>query len=176
MVKVREDKYYPKVKQALEEYFKNQDYSVNFEVIGREKRLLRQFFDNNPNLKRIKDIRALPAPDIIGFVWKSQQNRKLVITEFKPRPTFMDIFQTKGYDELYNSDYTLLLSAESISESSSSTIDFIKHDVCLLKTKAGRSNIYIYFLQETREGTVTLVRLGPETDLPDLNAKLLEDE
>jgi hypothetical protein len=91
----------------------------------------------------------------------------------------MDIFQTKGYDELFNSDYTLLLSAESISESykrSKSITDFIKHNICLLKTKAGKSNIYVYFLHETPEGTVTLARLGSEVDLPDINAKLLEDE
>lgn len=175
MRKAIEPEYYPKLKKALENHFTNLGYLVDFEVIGRKKTPLRRFFAKNSKL--LKDIRALPAPDIIGSIWKKpQQNRKLVIAEFKQSPKFMDIFQTKGYDELYNSDYTLLLSAKSISESSRSTIDFIKHNICLLKTKTGKSNIYIYFLHETREGTLTLARLGTETGLPDIDAKLLEDE
>jgi len=175
MGKQEEEKYYPKVRKALENHFQNKGFSGDFKVIGRKKSLVRQFLPENSKL--LRDVRPLPTPDIMGFIWKQpQQKRKLVIAEFKLSPTFMDIFQTKGYDELFNSDCTFLLSLKSVSESSKvsiRTIDFIRQNPDLLRTKLGKSRIYIKFLHETREGTITLAVRADELDLPDEDIELL---
>ncbi len=171
-----EEKYYPKVKGALENYLTNIGFSCDFEVIGRKKSLVRRFLPKNSKL--LRDVRALPPPDIMGFIWsRPQQKHKLVIAEFKLSPKFMDIFQAKGYDELFDSDLTFLLSVKSISESSKisvGTIDFIRNNPDLLRTKLGRSVIYIKFLNETCDGDITLAVRGDEIDLPDEHEKLLK--
>jgi len=164
MGKQKEDKYYPKAKEALENHFRSKGFSVDFKVIGRKKTLLRQFLPENPKL--LRDVRPLPTPDIMGFIWRqSQQKRKLVIAEFKLSPTYMDIFQLKGYDELFNPDCTFLLSRRPLSESSKFTIDYIRDNTDLLRTKRDRSEIYIRFLHETREGISILAVRGDEIDL-----------
>lgn len=166
MGKQEEEEYYPKVRKALENHFQNKGFSVDFKVIGRKKSLVRQFLPENSKL--LRDVRPLPTPDIMGFIWRQpQQKRKLVIAEFKLSPTFMDIFQVKGYDELFNPDCTFLLSLEPLSESSRFTIDYIRDNTDLLKTERDKSEIYIKFLHETPEGTITLAVRGDEIDLPD---------
>lgn len=166
-----EEKYYPKVKMALEEHLMNNGFSVDFEVIGRKKSLVRRFLPRNSEL--VRDVRALPTPDIMGVIWRHhQQKRKLVIAEFKMSPTFMDIFQTKGYDELFNSDLTYLLSRDPISESSKHTRDFIRNNLDLLRTKRGTSEIYIRFLN-VHDDIISLVFRGDEIDFPDEHEKLL---
>lgn len=172
---MEEHKYYPLVKEALESEFRNHGYCVDFEVTGhpKGKRIPERFLLKNDMLKGyIK--RVLPTPDVMGLVWKpSGDSKKLVVVEFKPSPEFTDIFQTKGYDELFRADYTILLSAKSISESSQRTMDLIGTDPQLLKTKGGKGKIYIMFVHKTAEGELTLGRLGSEVGhLPDLGADL----
>ena len=177
MGKQEEERYYPKVKKALENHFQNKGFSVDFKVTGRKRSLVRQFLPENSNL--LRDVRSLPTPDIMGFIWRQpQQKRKLVIAEFKLRPTFMDIFQVKGYDELFNPDCTFLLSLEPLLESSRFTIDYIRDNTDLLKMKRDKPEIDICFLYKIREGIFTLAKRGDETDLPfaDIDLLFSEDE
>jgi len=140
---MEEHKYYPLVKEALEREFRNHGYRVDFEVTG------------YPKGKRIPN------------------SKKLVVAEFKHSPRFTDIFQTKGYDELFRADYTILLSAKSISKTSEITMNLLRIDPQLLKTKGGKGKIYIMFVHKTAEGTLTLARLASEVGhLPDLGADL----
>ena len=166
--------YYDLVKEALEGEFKNKGYCVDFEVTGhpKGKRIPERFLLKNATLREhIKEV--LPTPDVMGLVWRSPgDSKKLVVAEFKPSPKFEDIFQTKGYDELFSADYSLLVGAKSISESSQRTMDFIRTNPQLLKTKEGKGKIYIMFVHKTTEGILTLARLGSEVDLPDLCADL----
>ena len=171
--RVKEYEYYPLVKEALEGEFKSKGYYTDFEITGhpRKKNLPSRFlFKNNP----LQDyIRVLPTPDVMGLVWIQQYDIKLVIAEFKCSPRFRDIFQTKGYDELFDSDHTFLVSAESVSKSSQSTIAFIRNNPQLLKTKSGISEIYIYFLHKTTEGIITLAQRADEIDvLPSPSTRL----
>ncbi len=95
-----------------------------------------------------------------------EDNKKLVIAEVKINPTFWDIFQAKGYDELFNSDITYLVGiAKSMSESYPRIFDFVKERPWLLKTKCGKSQIYIRLLHITREGIPTLAILGSEIEI-----------
>ena len=172
---MKEREYYPLVSETLENAFRNHGYCVDFEVTGhpKGKRIPERFLLKNDTLKGyIKKV--LPTPDVMGLVWRPPgDSKKLVVAEFKPSPGFTDIFQTKGYDELFYADYTILLSAESISESSRRTMDFIKIDPQLLKTKGCKGKIYIMFVHKTTEGELTLARLGSEVShLPDLGADL----
>lgn len=168
-----EYKYYDLVREALENEFKNKGYCVDFEVTGYppRKRVPERFLCKNELLR--KYVAVLPTPDIMGLVWQQQdQNKKLVIAEFKQSPRFRHIFQTKGYDELFKSDFAFLVGAEAISESSKSTMAYVRNDRTLLETKCGKSQIYVYFLHKTSEGAITLARLGTEVDLPDIGAEL----
>ncbi|MCK5654568.1 MAG: hypothetical protein KAH98_05465 [Dehalococcoidia bacterium] len=172
---MKEQDYYPLVKEAIEDHFKNKGYFVDFEVHGRKKPHPRFLF-KNATLSKC-DRRTLPTPDIMGLIWTQQKrDKKLIIAEFKKSPRFADIFQAKGYDELFNSDYTLLLGLVPISESSKSTMAFIRNNPELLKTKRGESEIYVKFLHPTREGAITLAQLASEIGiLPDEDTKLLFD-
>ena len=110
---MREEQYYSLVKEALEDHFRNKGCFVDFEVNGRKKPHPRFLF-KNATLSKC-DRRTLPTPDIMGLIWtQRKKEKKLVIAEFKPSPRFRDVFQTKGYDELFDSDYTLLLGADPI--------------------------------------------------------------
>jgi len=175
--RLREHEYYSLVKEALEGQFRNSGYCIDFEVTGwpPKRSIPERFLRKNGTLKKHK--RVLPTPDVMGLVWKrGNQNKKLVIAEFKPSPRFRSLFQAKGYDELFNSDYTFLVGAQPISESSRSTVDYVRNNTGLLETKRGWGKIYIYFLHKTAEGAITLARLGSEIDLPDVSMELLKDE
>ena len=171
----REHKYYPLVKKALEDEFKNHGYCIDFEVTGwpLRRNIPERFLQKNGMLKKYK--RVLPTPDVMGLVWRGNQNKKLVVVEFKVSPRFQSLFQAKGYDELFNSDYTFLVGAQSISESSKSTVAYIRNNTELLETKRGSAKIYICFLHKTAEGAITLAQLGNETDLPCIPTELLTE-
>lgn len=173
MGKETEDRFYPMVKKALEEHFWNHYYDVDFEITGypQGKNIPEKFLKDSFLREWVKRVK-LPTPDIMGWVWKdfNKKEKKLVIAEFKKSPSFRDIFQVKGYAELYRSDYTLLLSREPLYDSSKQVLDFIKERPGLLKTKWRKSEIIVMFLHKTPEGIITLARLGPDIGiLPDLN-------
>ena len=164
-----EYKYYEKAKKALEDHLINKGFHTDFEITGhpKGKAIPEKFLFKNTGLLNGG---KLPTPDIMGLIWTSQENkRKLVVAEFKINPVFADIFQTKGYDELFDSDCTYLLSKCSISESSRNTMNFIRNNIQLLKTKMGKSEIFIMVLNAFPKGSPpTLGRLGTETNyLPD---------
>lgn len=171
--KVNEYAYHSLVKEALERQFTNKGYSVDFEVTGHKGRpkVPERFLVKNYKLlewvsKFPPRVREVPTPDVMGFVWKgAEHNRSLVVAEFKVEPKFEDVFKTKGYDELFNSDFAFLVSAKPISQSSTSTMLFIQNNTQLLKTKAGKSSIRIRFLHRTPEGAITLAVLGSELEL-----------
>jgi len=173
--KQKESDYYLPVKEAFEDYFRNNGFYVDFEVTGLNRKPLERFLPKiSQLLLKLKHVRALPTPDIMGFIWTPQKKEKyLVIVEFKLNPNFQDVFQTKGYAELYGSDLTYLASRESISQSSESTITFISDNPKLLETQRGEP-IYIKFLHKTPAGAIHVVMGGDQTRiLPDDNEKLL---
>ena len=164
----KEHEYYPLVMETFEEEFRAKGFHVDFEITGHPPRqnIPERFLRNNPILLDYQ--RALPAPDIMGLIWIADKNRKeLVIVEFKKKFTFTDIFQTKGYDELFNPDHSYLVGLRPLSESSKSgnTMAFVRNNPNLLLTKQGLSKIIIRFLNEGRDGTVTLGVLGSEREL-----------
>jgi len=168
----QEHKYYPLVKEALEGQFKIHGYCVDFEVTGWPPRrnIPERFLQKNKILERY--IRALPTPDVMGLVWQGNQNKKLVVVEFKVTPGFRSLFQAKGYDELFNSDYTFLVSTEPLSERSKSTVAFIRNNTELLETKRGLAKIYVCILHRTPEGAITLAQVASEIDLPCISEDL----
>lgn len=169
---IKEQDFYKKAKETLEKHFKNYGFCVDFEMTGLKRSIDKKFFLKNNFLLRYRG--RTPIPDIMGLIWrKHAKNKKLIIAEFKEKPKFRDIFQAKGYDELFDSDVTYLLSAESISESSKSAMAFINNNPALLKTKQGKSEIYVKFIHETKDGNLHLAMLGSETNLPDENEKVL---
>jgi len=55
-------------------------------------------------------------PDITGFV-KQHGSIKIITVEVKPdKPMIKDIFQAKNYAQIFNAEYALLISTETISE------------------------------------------------------------
>ena len=161
---IKERDFYTKVKEALEKKFRNDGFHVHFEITANK--VDDRFLLKNRTLLNYRG--RILRPDIMGLIWrKNSKNKKLIIAEFKEKPKFRDIFQTKGYDELFDSDVAYLLSAESISESSKSAMAFINNNAELLKTKQGKSEIYVKFIHETEDGNLHLAILGSETNLPD---------
>ena len=114
-----ETRYYELVKEVLEDVFGNRGFNHRFEVIGNKKPPL-DFLFVNPVLKKYRN--RLPQPDVMGVIWRKNQDlRKLVVVEFKENPTFRDIFQTKGYHELFKARISWLISDKPFSESSKAT-------------------------------------------------------
>jgi hypothetical protein len=160
MVGVREFKFYNIVRQALEDLFTVQAYSVDFEITGHPKgKQIPDRFLRDSILMKHK--RWLPTPDIMGLVQRKSSQSKLVIAEFKLKPTFMDIFQAKGYDGLFNSDFTFLISQYPLYVSSRKVLDFVKQKPELLNTNNGKE-VAIYFLHRTPENKITLAQLGSD--------------
>lgn len=169
MSKVTESRFYEVACEAIEELFRVQVYSVDFEITGypKGKQIPERFLRDDVLLKHKQ---RLPTPDIMGLVRKRirQEVQKLVIVEFKLRPTFMDIFQAKGYGELFNSDFTFLISQYPLYSSSKKVLDFVTERLGLLSTRNGKS-IIIKFLHKTPEGKITLAQLGSDVGiLPDV--------
>ncbi|HJX69758.1 MAG TPA: hypothetical protein VJ441_01555 [Dehalococcoidia bacterium] len=166
MEKVRESEFYGIVRQAIEDLFSIQRYSVDCEITGhpKGKQIPDRFLRSSVLLKHK---RWLPTPDIMGLVQRKPRQSELVIVEFKLKPTFMDIFQAKGYGQLFDSDFTFLISQHPLYESSRKVLDFVKQSPELLSTGNGRE-VIIEFLHKTPEGKITLAQLGSDVGiLPD---------
>jgi len=160
----KEERFYPLVKKALENQFKPYAILTDFEITHRGR--IPDRFLKDRMLRKQKGL--LPTPDIMGLVWRKGQedDKKLVIAEVKLNPTFWDIFQAKGYDELFDSDITYLIGvAKSISKSYPRIFDFVKERPWLLKTKCGKSQIFIRLLHITHKGVPTLGILGSEVEM-----------
>ncbi len=151
-------------KKAVESHYVNLGCSVDFEITGfpplkgvPEKYLKQEF------LQRYK--RVLPTPDIIGWVtpgWSSTKERKLVVVEFKMEPVFRDVFQAKGYDELFDADSTLLVSQYPLYDNSRKTFEFLSQNPKLTRTKNGSSWVVFKFLTKTPQGKPLLAQLGTD--------------
>jgi len=156
-----ESRFYPAVKSALEDLFKKRGLNCQFDILGNcrpPKELLKA---TNPKLLRYRNV--LPSPDVMGFVWgRNFSLRKLIIAEFKETPRFRDIFQTKGYHELFNARLSLIVCKIPLSESSKSAMAYLQIDPCLLKTR--RTKIYCALLNRIREGKVVLANLASEPE------------
>lgn len=147
-------------------------FSCDFEITARRRKSLERFLRHKAIL--LKHRKELPLPDVMGFIWRPHKaERRLVVAEFKANPKYRSIFQIRGYDELFEPDFAYLVGEQAISKSSKSTIDFIRNNTQLLKSRGGKSMIYVKLLNRTREGIVTLATLGSKTDLPDDHEKLL---
>ena len=167
-----EKEFYPILKQAFQTYFTDQGFSCDFEITARRRKSLERFLGHKAIL--LKHRKELPLPDLMGFIWRPPKAEcKLVVAEFKPSPKYRSIFQIRGYDELFEPDLAYLVGAQSISESSMSTIEFIRSNTELLKSRGGESTIYPKVLFRTSEGIMTMMVLGSEGDLPDDHEKLL---
>jgi len=171
MHKMDEPKYYPKVKKAVEDTFKEYFRHVDFEITANKggSKLIRTKFLKETTLGQSG---RLPKPDIMGWVWEKSdgRDRKLVVLEFKYAPTFDSIYQAKMYDELYKADYTALVTAKGYSETGdgAKVLKWVHKNRCLLKTKNGGSFIVIKVLNEGNNGVLTLAQLGNEfRDFPD---------
>ena len=162
MSKQEESWLYEFVRKAIEQSFKVKGYEVDFEITGhpRGKFIPEKFLSSEMLLKHRRD--RLPTPDIMGLVWRStRQDKKLVIVEVKKKPNYRDIFQTKGYDELYNSDFTYLISQLFLYMSSPKVLDFIKESPELLRTRKG-TDVYIMTLYGNSAGEIHLGQMGTE--------------
>lgn len=163
MSKQKESWLYEFVRKAIEQSFKVHGYEVDFEITGYPKGKLipERFLKSDVLLKHRRN--RLPTPDIMGLVWKKakQDKRELVIVEVKQRPNYRAIFQAKGYDELFNSDFTYLISQQSLYDSSIKVLDFIKEKPDLLNTR-NEKWIDIQFLHNS-SGEIMLAQLAPET-------------
>ena len=166
MSKQEESWLYEFVRKAIEQSFKVQGYEVDFEITGhpRGKFIPERFLSSEMLLKHRRD--RLPTPDIMGLVWRStrQDNKKLVIVEVKKKPNYRDIFQTKGYDELYNSDFTYLISQHFLYMTSPKVLDFIEESPELLRTRKG-NDVCIMTLYRNSAGEIHLGQLGPEAGI-----------
>ena len=166
MSRQEESRLYELVRGAIEQLFKVQGYSVDFEITGHPKgKLIPEKFLKSATLSKYRRAR-LPTPDIMGLVWKKtrQDNQELVIVEVKNRPTYRAIFQAKGYAELFYSDFTFLISQQSLYTSSPKVLDFVKEKPELLSTR-NENEIIIQFLHKTPEGIITLAQLGSEAGI-----------
>ena len=167
MSRREESRLYELVREAIEQLFKVQGYFVDFEITGHPKgKLIPEKFLRSATLLKHRQAR-LPTPDIMGLVGKGtrQDNQKLVIVEVKKRPTYRAIFQAKAYAELFYSDFTFLISEQSLYSSSRKVLDFVKECPELLSTGDAK-DITIAFLHRTPGGTpdgiLTLAQLGSE--------------
>jgi len=161
-----ESRLYDLVREAIERLFKVQNYSVDFEVTGHPRgRLIPEKFLKSATLLKYRRAR-LPTPDIMGLVCKKtrQDGQELVIVEVKNRPTYRAIFQAKGYAELFYSDFTFLISRQSLYTSSPKVLDFVRERPELLRT-GDEKEIIIQFLHRTPEGMITLAQLGSEAGI-----------
>jgi hypothetical protein len=163
MSKQEEARLYKLVREAIKESFTVKGYSVDFEITGHPKGrfIPERFLKSEVLLKHRRD--RLPTPDIMGLVRKKvkQDKQELVIVEVKQRPTYQAIFQAKGYDELFYSDFTYLISQQPLYMSSMKVLDFVEERPELLSTRNGKW-ITIQFLHKTPEGKITLAQLGSE--------------
>lgn len=160
-MKEKEEDYYNQVKETLELHFSLYGLKTDFEITA-EKKIPCRFLKSDI-LKKQKTL--LPMPDIMGLVWRNKKEySKLVIAEFKIAPTFRDIFQTKGYAELYNADITFLISKTPFSKNYKRIFDFLKATPHLLKVDC-KKQIYIRFLHKVNEGPPTLAILGNEIEI-----------
>lgn len=165
----KESEFYEIAKKAVEEEFREKGYDVDFMVLGRKRKIPERFLRGNRVLAKYNP--GLPVPDVMGLVQRRRTGSKkeLVVVELKLKPKFRDIFQVKGYAQLFNADFTLLLSQYSMYESSQKVLDFVKNTPLLLRIKRGRRKIAVMVLHQVREGEVVLAQLAPETPvLPDL--------
>lgn len=161
-----EEEYYPLVLEVVRDGFRLSGHSTDFDLTGHPKgKSIPERFLKEPSLKKYS---KLPTPDIMGWVWRgSEENKKLVIVEFKLSPKFEDIFQTKGYGELFNSDWTFLLSYKPFYESSGKVLDYAITNPELLKIHhcdSRKTCINVRILHATPEGKITTGRLGTDLD------------
>jgi hypothetical protein len=156
-----ESRFYPIVKEALEDLFKNRGLNCRFKILGKNKPPMNLLKLTNPALLRHRNV--LPCPDVMGIIWgRNYERRKLVIAEFKEKPRFRDIFQTKGYHELFNARLSLLVGPRPLSESSKSAMAYVRNNPDLLKTR--RTKIYCALLHRIKQGKVVLSNLASEPE------------
>jgi len=162
----QEAKLYEVVRKSVEELFTVKGYSVDFEITGhpRGKLIPKRFLMSEVLLRHRR--KRLPTPDIMGLVWRKtrQDSPKLVIVEVKKRPNYRGIFQVKGYAELFNSNFTFLISQESLYTSSPKVLDFVIERPELIRTRNG-NEIYVQFLHQIAGGKITVAQLGPEAGI-----------
>lgn len=164
-----ETDFYETAKKAVEKQFRRNGYDVEFMVLGRKKKIPERFLRGNRVLAKYNP--GLPVPDVMGLVQRRRTGSKeeLVVVEFKLKPQFWDIFQVKGYAQLFNADFTLLLSQYPMYESSQKVVEFVRSNEGLLETGHGRGKIAVMELHQTLDGEVLLAQLVPETPVfPDL--------
>jgi hypothetical protein len=167
-----EYEFYNIVKETLEHALKEEGWHTDFEVTGHpiNKKIPERFLRSDvlKNHQR-SGYGRLPTPDVMGLVWsiRRAENKKLVIVEFKKSPKFWDIFQAKGYHELFRSDFTLLLGQEPIRDSDHKVIGFLQENRDLLRTNDGKY-IAVEFLNKSFDGIISSVRSGADIGiLPD---------
>ncbi len=169
----KESEFYEIAKKAVEKEFNILGYKSNLIILGCKRKIPEEFLRYDQIL--MKHNPGLPVPDMIGFVWgeKTKNNKKLVVIEFKLKPRFWDIFQLKGYAEVFNADLALLLSREHMYDSSRKVLDYIGCRREILKFNGGNGVIPVMALSELDNGDVVLVRLVPEVGcLPELRDAL----
>lgn len=113
---IKENNYYPLIKQKFTELFELKGYKVYFEVTANKK------FSNKLK-SRISDYRHIifyflkdVAPDITGFVEKDSF-LDFVIIEVKNEDIKLDhIYQTKKYADLFEAKFAFLVSTKEIPE------------------------------------------------------------
>jgi hypothetical protein len=94
--------------------------------------------------------------------WSRTKERKLVVVVFKKKPRLRDVFQAKGYDELFDTDTTLLVSQYPLYDSSRATFEFLSQDAKLSRTKNGSSWVVFKLLTRTPQGKPCLAQLGTD--------------
>ncbi len=167
-----EYEYYYIVKEFLEKALTEKGFGCYIDVTGYHfnKKIPERFLRSDTLIKHQQSrYGRLPTPDVMGLVWniRKEKDEKLIVIEFKKNPKFRDIFQTKGYHELFHSDFALLLGLVPIRDSDNKVIHFIDDNQDILKT-IDCKYIAVEFLNQSFDGIISFVRSGADIGvLPD---------
>lgn len=114
-MKKEEKKYYPPIKDKMEELLNSRVSSVYLEITADKEFSDRLKNDIRPERNIIFNFLRTVRPDITGIVKDSGYFSDFVVIEFKKgKIELNDIYQTKRYRELFNAKFTFLVSLEPI--------------------------------------------------------------
>jgi hypothetical protein len=162
-----ESKFYPIVKTALTNHLIAEGYLSDLEITGNHGLVPDKYLKDG--LLRTYREKRLPTPDIMGWITPRQDLTKklLLVAEFKIKPSFWDIYQAKGYHELFLADATYLISQKPFTESYPKALPFASQRSHLLQMHDGRF-LKVLILHSTPEGVITLGQVASEVGyLPD---------
>jgi len=111
----KEKEYYEPIKKKFEELFKGKG-EVHLEITANKKFSNKLKAQIGTNRDIIFSFLKEAAPDITGFI-KREYSSDFIVVEFKKEKIKLDdIYQTRKYQELFDSKFTFLISLQTIPE------------------------------------------------------------